>query len=316
MEPRVRLLGLFLAIAMVLQQSAHAQRFYRYQDDVGNWVYTDRAPEATGAAAELLDYGIPADAAEVRILRQPAGVGIALVAENSYFGYVQIAFQISSAENVVAADGAALRGNRVLAPRSQTELLRLLPLTPTRAMRFELAHQHIPGRPGAEHVPEGPYRAPFAKATGHPVSQAYPEAITHLDPSSTQAVDFEMPIGTGVYAARAGTVIQVADSYFSAGLDPDTDLAKANIVRIVHDDGTMALYAHLNWNSIRVRPGQRVARGEYIADSGNTGFSSGPHLHFVVQRNAGGMIESVPVVFEGPGGQPIAARSGATLTAY
>jgi murein DD-endopeptidase MepM/ murein hydrolase activator NlpD len=309
-------LGVLITIAVVLQQTAYAQRFYRYQDEVGNWVYTDRAPDAAGAAAELLDYGVPAEAAEVRILRQPAGAGIALIAENSYFGYVQIAFQITGVENVVAADGAALRGNRVLAPRSQTELLRLLPVQATSAMRFELAHQHIPGRPGVEHVPDGPYRAPFAQATSHTVSQAYPDSITHTDPSSIQAIDFEMPIGTGVYAARAGTVIQVADAYFTAGLDPATDLAKANIVLIAHDDGTMALYGHLNWNSIRVRPGQRVARGEYIADSGNTGFSSGPHLHFVVQRNAGGMIESVPVVFEGPGGQPVAAHRGAALTAY
>ena len=56
---------------------------------------------------------------------------------------------------------------------------------------------------------------------------------------------------------------------------------------MLHDDGTTAIYAHLQMDTIRVRPGQRVERGEYIANSGNTGFSSGPHLHFVVVRNAG-----------------------------
>jgi murein DD-endopeptidase MepM/ murein hydrolase activator NlpD len=57
----------------------------------------------------------------------------------------------------------------------------------------------------------------------------------------------------------------------------------------------MAIDGHLNWNTIRVTPGQHVTRGEYIADSGNTGFTTGPPLHFAVQRNRGGAIVSVRV---------------------
>jgi len=90
----------------------------------------------------------------------------------------------------------------------------------------------------------------------------------------------------------------------------------ANIIRIVHDDGTLSLYAHLNWNSIRVKPGDRVKAGQYIADSGNTGFTSGPHLHFSVQRNAGLEIESLPVVFKGASFDSVVPATGATLTAY
>ncbi len=62
--------------------------------------------------------------------------------------------------------------------------------------------------------------------------------------------------------------------------------------------------------------GDAVERGEYIADSGNTGFSSGPHLHIAVLQNVGMRMESVPIVFEGPNSLEIPPATGKTLTAY
>ncbi|MNG09180.1 Murein DD-endopeptidase MepM [compost metagenome] len=62
----------------------------------------------------------------------------------------------------------------------------------------------------------------------------------------------------------------------------------------------MGVYLHLMRGSVQVREGQQVAIGERIARSGNTGNSTGPHLHFVIQRNVGLALESIPFDFAQP----------------
>ena len=174
---------------------------------------------------------------------------------------------------------------------------------------------YVIGEPGTTHAPPRPYRLPFATAQSFRVTQAPPAQITHRDSSSYNAVDFDMPVGTAIHAAREGLVINVASGFFRGGLSTQM-LSEANFVQILHDDGTTAIYAHLQMDTVRVRPGQRVRRGEYIANSGNTGFSGGPHLHFAVLRNAGMINESVPVTFEGAAGAAVTAHTGEALEAY
>lgn len=76
--------------------------------------------------------------------------------------------------------------------------------------------------------------------------------------------------------------------------------ASGNFVRILHEDGTMGVYLHLMRGSVSVREGQRVSVGTALARSGNTGNSTGPHLHFVVQRNSGNELISIPYEFATP----------------
>ncbi|MGH8122926.1 MAG: M23 family metallopeptidase, partial [Rudaea sp.] len=84
------------------------------------------------------------------------------------------------------------------------------------------------------------------------------------------------------------------------------DMAKygdrANNIRIVHADGTMAVYAHLELESARVQVGEHVHGGQTLALSGDTGYTTGPHLHFCIQRNANMELISVPFEFTGAGG--------------
>jgi hypothetical protein len=295
-----------IVVALAAGASAHAQDIYRSVASDGTPAYTDRPVD--GTAAELISSDEASAAAGVELYEGVRDDGAVLIAVNRFFGPVQIAVYHSPDDYY--SGGMPLFGLPVLEPRSETVLGRSAGVGGSYFML------HIPGDPQARHAPSGPYRLPYAVATRHSVTQAYPDRITHGDPSSDYAIDFEMPIGTGVHAARAGIVMEVAGDYFQSTPEPENGIAPANLVRILHDDGTMAVYAHLNVHSIRVVPGQRVDRGERIADSGNTGFSTGPHLHFVVQRNAGGAIVSVPVEFAGLDGSAVDLRRGEVPTAY
>jgi murein DD-endopeptidase MepM/ murein hydrolase activator NlpD len=303
-----------IALAAVLAAwPAGAQKLYRYQDANGQWVYTDRQPGGEQAYEEQAverQFVRP----EIKLLQRGGRSGVALIAANTYFAPIQLAFRINAIDNVSASTPRS--GLTVLPPRSETEIVMVGKSVEQLTLRFDTEFQYLPGDPDAEHRPSEPYRLPYALSSSVRVSQAFPDTKTHVDPASQHAIDFVMDVGTDIFAAREGVVIEVASDFFESGTNLAVDGPRANVVRVLHEDGTMALYVHLNWNSIRVVPGQRLRRGEYLAESGNTGFSTGPHLHFVVQRNRGGSLVSVPIEFQGANGAPITVTSGQSFTAY
>ncbi|MEU3095409.1 M23 family metallopeptidase [Streptomyces sp. NPDC006967] len=89
--------------------------------------------------------------------------------------------------------------------------------------------------------------------------------------------DYAVPTGTPVLAAHGGTVVKAGGN--GAGDGP----AYGNAVVIKHGDKTYSQYAHLS--SVNVKAGQVVKTGQKIASSGNTGNSSGPHLHFEIRTS-------------------------------
>ena len=307
--PAAACLSLLLASTVVCGQS-----MYKYQDEDGTWIFTDRAPPEE-QAAEVLALATGTKPPSVSVSTRLVQRRLEFVARNEYVVPVEVVLALDELHNVEYPDPEQVM-RWIVDPESEQVMLRLDALENNSVPGAEFRYIWIPGDPRAVHAPDRPYRAPFAVANDYPISQTFPVGLTHTTPDSYYAVDFAMPIGTDIYAARGGIVFEVASTNFRGGLDRERDGAAANLIRIMHDDGSQAVYAHLNWNTIRVRPGDRVERGEYIADSGNTGFSTGPHLHFAVMVNRGMRLESVPVVFEGPNYSEIVPATGNSLFAY
>lgn len=81
--------------------------------------------------------------------------------------------------------------------------------------------------------------------------------------------DFSAPLGTPVHATGAGKIIYIG-----------YDKGFGNFVKIDHGYGFQTIYGHLSKFNVKV--GQDVKRGDIIAYSGNTGYSTGPHLHYEI----------------------------------
>ena len=305
---------LISAILLTISAISPAQTLYKYKGPDGEWVYTDRAPEKE-PTSEVRELPTGEKDPVVTVAHRIVDNQIQLYAANEFYAPVELVLALDVLKDVkMPPADQSMRW--ILPARSDTELMQLDALHEFAEPIVSYRYIYLHGDPRAEHNTDRAYRAPFALANKFKVSQAFPIGVTHNTADSYYAVDIVMPIGTDIYAAREGMVTEVASTNFRAGTDPEEEGASANLVRILHDDGTFAIYAHLNWNTIRVRPGDDVKRGEYIADSGNTGFSSGPHLHFVVLRNDGMRVESLPVVFEGPNGVDIKPEYGRDLVAY
>jgi murein DD-endopeptidase MepM/ murein hydrolase activator NlpD len=287
-----------------------AQSAYKYRDSNGQWVFTDQAPAAE-ARSESFSVEHENDALHLSVERSDEAGSMRLIAVNDCLCVVT--FEILIRQSGIAAISAGTDYRATLAPGSRQTMVQADPGGAKAALGF--MWRAALGSPDAVHKPPRPYRVPFDVGSTYVISQAYPSRFTHTTPDSQYAVDIALPDGTPVYSAREGTVINARHDFFRGAADP-VMMDQANVIEILHDDGTIGVYAHLRWDSIRVRIGAHVVRGQYIADSGNTGFSSGPHLHFAVIRNAGTADVSVPVQFAGIAEVGVTPETQMQLTAY
>jgi len=138
------------------------------------------------------------------------------------------------------------------------------------------------------------YVLPFEKGTAHYLSQGYDGTFSH---QGENAIDFIMPIGTPIMAMRGGVVAEVVE-HNNDGCPHRSCLKMANSILIYHDDGSFSRYSHLKVNGAIVEVGDRIDQGDHIGYSGNTGWSSEPHLHFsIFEINKGNISYSIPTQF-------------------
>ncbi|MFI8644901.1 M23 family metallopeptidase [Pseudomonas sp. NIBR-H-19] len=270
-----------LAVAMTIYKSTDANGVVSYSDRPSKgakvFVFQDRM-------VERLERQVYLD------IKKQKGADVVFV-RNDLYAPVEIALAFTGLSNVRGAPTQTIR--RVLPARSNTRLALLKAVSGGQPLVYSPQFHYSLGDPSG--AAQG-YRYPLPWRGGpFRLSQGANGQYSHYGPKNKYAMDIAMPVGTPIIAARAGVVVKTENSQSGRGND-----ASGNFVRVLHDDGTMGVYLHLKQGSVSVREGQRVTVGSPLALSGNTGNSSGPHLHFVVQRNSGAGLVSIPYQFNQP----------------
>jgi murein DD-endopeptidase MepM/ murein hydrolase activator NlpD len=119
--------------------------------------------------------------------------------------------------------------------------------------------------------------------------------LTHQG-NQRYAFDFDLGDGEDSYAARGGTVTYVRESLWKNSTPGSGQWEPANALRIEHQDGTVSLYFHMQQWGVIPDLGDRIHRGDPVGITGNTGNSTGSHLHYQVNLDAG-TKQSIPIRF-------------------
>ena len=136
------------------------------------------------------------------------------------------------------------------------------------------------------------YELPFQTGKKYKIIQGFHGKFSHSSNQSRYAIDFNMPVGDTIVAARDGYVVRAVEHFTERG--GKAFRSKSNQILIYHDDGTIAYYVHLDKDGALVNVGDYVKAGQSIGIAGFTGYTTTPHLHFVV-RNLG---NAIPIQFQ------------------
>lgn len=304
--------GLLLFGLLLISHDGGAKKLYKFQDDKGIWHYSDKPPE-TERKMEVRQLTPAPKKQRVSLMQGGEKHHPVFYAVNQYPGPIELEVDWENQHNAMASP--PLPRHFVIGPGRSADLFAVQGAVETQSWRFSLQYRYMIGEPLPDYSSPVAYLPPLPPDGRFQISQAFNGEFSHHDQQNRYAVDIMMPVGTPVHAARGGLVVEVEDDYFKSGTIK-AYANKANSIRILHDDGSMAIYAHLQLEKAQVHPGLQVQAGELIAYSGNTGYSSGPHLHFVVQINQGMKLVAVPFEFADAGGGRQTPQQGQWLTGF
>lgn len=141
---------------------------------------------------------------------------------------------------------------------------------------------------------------PFPSGKKYKIIQGYNGSFSHSSDYSRYAIDFNLQIGDTICAADDGFVVGVIEDYLHGGSSKKWK-NYANFITIYHPKSNLfTQYVHLKNKGSFVEVGDEVKMRQAIAISGETGFTSTPHLHFnVLKRTAKSMISTKTIFMEG-----------------
>ena len=243
------------------------------------------------------------DGEDVRVYSEDGEKEISFYVDNDLFIPASVYINFESLVNLSPTVDLPFSG--LIEPGAKAQYLFSLIPGSGRRISYSLTYRYSRGDPRSIQADEDYlYSFPYAHGTKQRVTQGFNGRYTHENENS-YAIDFDLAEGTEIFAARAGVVVEVKEESNRGGPSPQYS-SHANYILIMHSDGTMGNYVHLQQNGALVDRGEQVRLGQLIAYSGDTGRSSGPHLHFDVRvPQANGKMQSIPIRFKGANGEAI-----------
>jgi murein DD-endopeptidase MepM/ murein hydrolase activator NlpD len=231
----------------------------------------------------------------IRISTEREGASTHLFVENVQAAEVTVTFEmdlVNLGGNVPFPYTATLPGKK------RVKLFTLSPLDAGRGWSWTYTYYSTFGSMAVEHDDSYIYSLPYAPGKAYRVSQGFNGEYSHFG-ADQFAIDWRMPAGSPVHAARGGLVVGVKNDSNIGGDDGKYDW-DANYVLIQHSDGTLGQYVHLQKGGCKLKVGQRIEPGDFVGLSGNTGHSTGPHLHFsVFKARDGKHRQTIPIRYKG-----------------
>ena len=247
------------------------------------------------------------DLGDIKALKYSGNNGDIYIFQNPSYLPIEIMATLDESNNV-SADIAPIIS---LPPKSQKFGFKVCITNPSAPWSYKYSFISAIGFSTNMHTGDSKYFLPFKAGESYDVTQGETGTFSHFG-DFLYSVDFGLLEGTEFTAMRDGKVVFVKEDSNEGGPDRSfTD--KANFIWVLHNDGSIGRYVHLKQNGALVNVGDKIKAKDVIGLSGNTGFTSGPHLHVQVVLPKGfDGEEKIPIRFKDAEGK---LDEGATYAA-